>query len=89
MQRAPRTVLTAAFALAVGIVFSHACAQGKKGPDGAANGDAGDAGDAGDSGETGNGDPADAGNTSTGTADAGCKSDSFCGANRWCDRAAC
>src|SRR6185436_18967162 len=44
---------------------------------------AGDAGDAGDGGDQ-TGDAGDAGNGTA--ADAGCKTDSFCGPSRWCEQ---
>ena len=85
MHRAPRTVFTSAFALAAGLVFSHACAQGKLPGGGSDAGDAGNARDAGDAGGAGDaGDAGDAGNGTT-PPDAGCTSDAFCGPSRWCE----
>ena len=81
MQRAPRTLFTAAVALTAGLVFSHACARGSATGAGETGSDAGDAGhpDAGDAGDAGDSGPA-------AIADAGCASDDSCGQSRWCEQ---
>ena len=70
-----RTVLSAALALICAGLLAHACSHGTAGPGG------GDAGP-----DSGPGTGPDAGSPDSGPADGGCKADTACGSNRWCEQ---